>query len=135
MYQMICSGSINGRQLTYENTKNYLEYLGHTKYSDYIPRIINKINGISSPILGDINESKIIMMFENMQTALNDVCYSRGGTNTLLTYSYIFYKLIQILGLYRFERYLPREWNNIYQCDMMWKDICKKMQWRFVNTI
>ena len=125
----------NLASLDYTKIRKYLKKLKLNKYYEHIPHILNRINGISPPILSKQLEEKLRLMFKEIQIPFREVCPK--NRKNFLSYYYILHKFVELLDLDEFKYYFPllKDKNKLYQTDLIWKKICKKLGWQFIKSI
>ena len=74
-------------------------------------------------------------MFQQIQNPFDKHCPEER--KNFLSYSYVLYKFCELLSE---DEYLPcfpllKSKEKLYQQDVIWKKICKELQWEFIATI
>ena len=111
-----------------------LKKLGYNKLYEHIPFIINKITGISAPIISRENEEKFINMFMMIQEPWE--IYKPKGRKNFLSYPYILYKFSELLELDYLLPYFPMlQQQKLKEQDIIWEKFCKHLKWEFYATI
>jgi len=125
----------NLAKLNYQKIREYLKKLKLNKYYEHIPHILNRINGIPPPILSKKLEKKLRLMFKEIQIPFREVCPKHR--KNFLSYFYILHKFVELLELDEFKYYFPllKDKTKLYQTDVIWKGICKKLGWEFIKSI
>lgn len=125
-------------QLSEDKVKRYLKKLGLNEYYDNVIGIINRINGRPPFKLTPEIETKIKMMFSQMQEPYEK--FKPKNRKNFLSYSYTLHKIFQILGLHEFSTYFPllKSADKLRQQDEIFKKIVdylaerdKSIQWVF----
>jgi len=113
--------------LTEDKVKKYLKRLNLNEYYDNIIGIINRINGRPPFKLTTEVETKVKMMFQQIQKPYEK--YKPSGRKNFLSYSYCIHKLFQILGLHEFSTYFPllKSVDKLRQQDDIFKKIVAEM--------
>jgi len=113
--------------LTEDKVKRYLKRLNLNEYYDNIIGIINRINGRPPFKLTAEIETKIKIMFQQIQKPYEK--YKPQGRKNFLSYSYCIHKLFQILGLHEFSKYFPllKSVDKLRQQDDIFKKIVAEM--------
>ncbi len=117
--------------------RQFLKRLGLTKYYDASHLIINILRGESESVIPRHIEEQLIRMFVRIQKPFEDVC--ENGRKNMLRYSFIIYKLLQLLGeegepyLYLFP--LLKSKAKLAQHDECWRRICHEIGWEFIPTM
>lgn len=128
----------NLKNLTEEKVKKYLKKLELNDYYDNVIAIINRINNRPPFILTQEIETKIKVMFQQIQTPFEK--YKTNKRKNMLSYSYILHKFFQILDLPEFSKYffLLKSPDKLRQQDEIFKKIVDEMaktdpktNWRF----
>ena len=122
-------------KLNYTKIRQYLKKLKLNKYYEHIPHILNRINGIPPPQLSKELENKLRLMFKQIQVPFREVCPK--NRKNFLSYYYILHKFVELLELDEFKYYFPllKDKNKLYQTDLIWKGICKILNWQFIKSI
>ena len=120
------------------NTKRirrFLKKLGYNKYYEHIPHIINKLNGSPPPIIQPEIEEKLRAMFKMIQVPFLKHCPPKR--KNFLSYSYVLHKFVQLLNMSELTSCFPllKSRQKLYQQDMIWKNICKDLNWEFVKSV
>ena len=121
--------------ITHAKVKSLLKKLRLSKFYEHVPYIANTLNGLQPPKMPVVLEERLRIMFKEVQEPFDKHC-PEGRTN-FLSYSYVLYKFCELLGE---DEYLPcfpllKSKKNLYQQDLMWKDICKEIHWEYIPTI
>ena len=126
---------INVANISHNKIREILKKLKLNKYYEHIPYIINKINGKPPPTISKEIEEKLRYMFKEIQTPFQKHCPKQR--KNFLSYSYVIHKFIQLLGIDEFLIYFPllKSREKLYQQDKIWKNICKDLNWQFINSI
>lgn len=127
----------NRKDVTKKRIRGYLRKLGLNKMYEHIPAIIHTIAGIGPPKISRALEDKLISMFEEVQIPFEKFKPRKVDGSlkrkNFLSYSYILYKFCQLLGqdqlLDSFSLLKSRE--KLYEQDLIWKKICKELNWKF----
>jgi len=133
--EMKKEGIKNMCSLTIEKVRGYLKKLRLNKYYEHIPHIIYSLNGMGTPRLSNETEEKLRYMFKQIQDIFDQVC-PNDRTN-FLSYSYLLYKLLELLGEDEHKKYfrLHKNREKIYNHDCIWKKICRILGWSFIRTV
>ena len=118
---------VNLNLLTEDKVKRYLKRLNLNEYYDNVIGIINRINGRPPFKLTAEIETKIKIMFQQIQKPYEK--YKPQGRKNFLSYSYCIHKLFQILGLHEFSKYFPllKSVDKLRQQDDIFKKIVAEM--------
>ena len=133
--EMKKEGMRNMCRLTIEKVRGYLKKLGLNKYYEHIPHIIYSLNGLETPRMTDDTQKQLRYMFRQIEEIFDKVC--PNDRSNFLSYSYLFYKLLELLGEDEHKKYfrLHKNREHIYKHDCVWKKICKQLQWSFIRTV
>ena len=125
----------NTASLTNTKIREYLKKLKLNKFYEHVPHIINKINGLPPPIISKDIEDKLRIMFREIQTPFSQVCPK--DRKNFLSYSYVLHKFVELLELNEYKACFPllKSREKLHQQDMIWKDICKKLDWQYIKSI
>lgn len=115
--------------------KEIIKKLKLNRYSDHVAHILNRLNGISAPVLSREVEEKLRVMFKEIQFSFVKHCPKKRSN--FLSYSYVLYKFCELLEL---DEYLPcfpllKTREKLYMQDKIWQKICEDMQWEFIRTV
>jgi hypothetical protein len=102
---------------------------------DHVAHILNRLNGISAPVLSREVEEKLRFMFKEIQFSFVKHCPKKRSN--FLSYSFVLYKFCELLEL---DEYLPcfpllKSREKLYMQDKIWKKICEDMKWQFIATV
>ncbi len=115
--------------------KEVLKKLKMSRYYDHVAHILNRLNGISAPVLSREVEEKLRVMFKEIQFSFVKHCPKKRSN--FLSYSYVLYKFCQLLEL---DDYLPcfpllKSREKLFMQDKIWQLICTDMGWQFIRTV
>jgi hypothetical protein len=124
----------NMTTLDQKTLRQIFKKLDLSKYYEHIPHIIFKLNGNSNPNLEPQLEEKIKNLFKQAQGPF--LRYSQYRKN-FLSYSYVLHKFFQLLEK---DEYLPsvkllKSRDKLMQQDIIWKKICKELNWEFIPSL
>ena len=121
--------------ITRDIVRNALRETQNNKYYDYIFYIINKLKGISSPRLSEEVKEIIKQMFNEIQEPFSRI--REQNTTSFFSYSYVIRKLLELLNQYECIQYFPllKSREKVYQQDMLWKQVCKDLNWDFIPSV
>ena len=125
----------NMADLTLQKIRDYLKKLKLNKYYEHVPHIINRLNGLPPPIMNRETEEKLRIMFKEIQGPFMKVCPK--GRKNFLSYSYVLHKFVQLLSMDEFLPCFPllKSREKLHQQDIIWKEICKELNWEFIKSI
>ena len=126
---------LNVANITNGKIREILKKLKLNKFYEHIPYIINKINGKPPPTITKEMEEKLRFMFKEIQTPFELHCPK--NRKNFLSYSYVIHKFIQLLDMDEYLIHFPllKSREKLYQQDKIWKNICKELNWQFINSI
>lgn len=106
-----------------------------SKCYDHVPHILNRLNGVSAPVLSREIEDKLRFMFKEIQFSFVKHCPKKRSN--FLSYSFVLYKFCELLEL---DDYLPcfpllKSREKLYMQDKIWQKICEDMGWEFIRTV
>lgn len=115
--------------------KKILKKIHLSKYYENAFHIIYLINGLQPPILTIHIEKKLIEYFKMIEEPFQ--MYKKKERKNILRYSYILYKLCELLELDQFLSYfsLLKNRNKLMEQDQIWKMICNHLNWQFIPSI
>jgi len=129
--------NLNGdpKNITPYYMREILRKLSLNKYYDDIPYIIFKTTGKEPPQLQREQEEKLRQMFRDVQEPFK--IYKPDVRKNLISYSYIIYKLCELIELdfiLLFINLLKSD-QKIKDMDIIWKKICAHLNWEFIPSI
>ena len=115
--------------------KEVIKKLKLNRCYDHVAHILNRLNGISAPVLSREVEEKLRHMFREIQSSFVKHCPKKR--NNFLSYSFVLYKFCELLEL---DEYLPcfpllKSREKLYMQDKIWQKICEDMGWEFIRTV
>ena len=123
------------KNISVKKIRFYLKKLGLNKYYEHIPHIRTKITNNPPPIIPREKEELLRTMFKQIQTPFfNHVPKNRKN---FLSYSYVLHKFTQLLEMDELSKCFPllKSRVKLYQQDLIWKNICKDLNWQFIRSI
>ena len=122
-------------QLTKENILELLKKTGNSKYNCQVSQILNVLNEKKLPTLPINVQHQMKMMFKQTLQPFAEIC-PHDRTN-FLSYSYVIRKFLEILKQGQYKEYFPllKSREKLYQQDLIWKGICRKLDWTYYPTI
>lgn len=122
-------------EITKSKVKQFLKKLKYNKYYEHVTHITNILSGTKPPSMTPDVEEKLRSMFRNIQEP-----FERNKPKdrlNFLSYSYCLYKFCELLGyddlLCNFPLLKSRE--KLHQQDVIWKKICKDLDWEYIATV
>lgn len=115
--------------------KEVIKKLKLSRCYDHVAHILNRLNGISAPVLSREVEEKLRFMFKEIQSSFVKHCPKKRSN--FLSYSFVLYKFCELLEL---DEYLPcfpllKSHEKLYMQDKIWQKICEDMKWEFIRTV
>jgi Zn finger protein HypA/HybF involved in hydrogenase expression len=115
--------------------KEIIKKLKLNRCYDHVAHILNRLNGISAPVLSREVEEKLRFMFKEIQFSFVKHCPAKRSN--FLSYSFVLYKFCELLEL---DEYLPcfpllKSREKLYMQDKIWQKICEDMGWEFIRTV
>ena len=125
----------NMATITPQKIRQYLKKLKLNKYYEHTTHIINRLNGVSSVIIDKETENKLRRMFKDIQDPFVKVCPK--DRKNFLSYSYVLHKFVELLKMDDLKQYFPllKSREKLHLQDIIWKDICKILEWPFYKSI
>lgn len=115
--------------------KEVIKKLKLSRCYDHVAHVLNRLNGISAPVLSREIEEKLRFMFKEIQFSFVKHCPKKRSN--FLSYSFVLYKFCELLEL---DDYLPcfpllKSREKLYMQDKIWQKICEDMGWEFIRTV
>lgn len=125
----------NMANLTNLKIREFLKKLKLNKYYEHVPHIINRLNGLPPPVMSNEVEEKLRIMFKEIQAPFIEVCPKER--KNFLSYSYVLHKFVELLELDQYKSCFPllKSREKLHQQDIIWKNICKKLNWHYIKSI
>jgi uncharacterized protein YifE (UPF0438 family) len=122
-------------KLDNNNMRILLKKINENKYYEHINHIINKLNKIPPPKFSKSIEEKLKLMFKKCQEPFNKVCPI--DRKNFLSYSYIIRKFLELLNETKYIDSFPllKSREKLYEQDIIWKKMCKILNWPFFQSI
>jgi hypothetical protein len=122
-------------KLKVSKLKEVLKKLKLSRCYDHVAHILNRLNGISAPVLSREVEEKLRFMFKEIQFSFVKHCPKKRSN--FLSYSFVLYKFCELLEL---DEYLPcfpllKSREKLYMQDKIWQKICLDLDWEFHRTV
>ncbi len=122
-------------KLKVSKLKEVLKKLKLSRCYDHVAHILNRLNGISAPVLSREVEEKLRHMFKEIQFSFVKHCPKKRSN--FLSYSFVLYKFCELLEL---DEYLPcfpllKSREKLYMQDKIWQKICEDIGWEFIRTV
>jgi|TARA_B100001758_G_scaffold247724_1_gene266781 hypothetical protein len=122
-------------EITHAKVRSLLKKLKLNKFYEHVPFITNILSGISPPKMPQQLEEQLRMMFRDIQKPFDDNCPS--DRKNFLSYSYVLFKFCELLSEDSYLQYFPllKSKEKLHQQDVIWKAICRDLQWEFIPTV
>ena len=123
------------KEITHPKVRAILKKLKLNKYYEHVPYITTILNGITPPRMTRTLETKLRLMFLEIQDPFEKNCPKER--KNFLSYSYVLYKFCELLGKDDFLPCFPllKSKEKLKQQDIIWKKICKELSWEYIPTI
>lgn len=123
-------------QITQRRIRAYLKKLNFTDLYDHATHITQLLNGQTAPKFSPELTQRLLAMFNAIQEPFDRHKHVVGRNNSL-SYSYLLYKICELLGeddhLEHFS--LLKCPQKLWLCDQVWQLICKDLLWEFIPTV
>ena len=121
--------------ITPDKMRIILKKIKKNDYYEHIPYIINQLNGLPAPVIAPEIEEIIRGMFKAIQIPFEKYCPVER--KNFLSYNYVMYKFFELLEL---DEYLAcfqllKSRTKLHQQDQIWKNICKDLNWEYINSL
>ena len=125
----------NVNEITHAKVRSLLKKLKLNKYYEHVPYISNILNGIQPKRMPTNLEERLRQMFKEIQTPFDKNCPAER--KNFLSYSYVLYKFCELLSEDDYLECFPllKSKEKLYQQDVIWRKICKDLQWEFIPTV
>jgi rubrerythrin len=125
----------NPDDVTQLRVRGYLKKLGLNKLYEHSYQICRELGGQSAKLIPPDLERKLKTMFAQIQGPF-EICKPPERKN-FLSYSYVLYQLMRLLGEVDYLQYLPllKSSEKLFKHDKTWKEMCKLLDWRFEPTV
>ena len=125
----------NMASLTRARVKTILKKLRENKYYEHCPHIINRINGIPSPMFSQELEERLRHMFCMIQVPF--LKHRPPHRKNFLSYSFCLNKMVQLLEKDEYLESFPllKSREKLHQQDLIWQKICADLGWDFIPSL
>lgn len=115
--------------------REILKKLKYNSYYEHVPHILSRLNGHTAPVMDRETEEKLRYLFKEIQPSFQKHCPAERSN--FLSYSYVLYKLCELLDLDDFLHCFPllKNRDKLYAQDKIWEKICKDLKWEFIRSI
>ena len=126
---------LDNDSINHKVMRDILKKLGHNKYYEHITHIICFLTCKLPITISREAEYKIDMMFEEIQEPFE--LYKPKNRKSCLNYNYLMHKFFELLEL---DEYLAcfqllKSRTKLHQQDQIWKNICKDLNWEYINSL
>jgi hypothetical protein len=120
--------------INYDKMRDILRKLGLNKYFEHI-QYINSIFGIKPPIMNEELHETLCVLFIEIQKPWATHC-PVNRTN-FFNYTYTLYQLCVLLDQTQYLPYIPmmKDREKQLEQDMIWKKVCKDLDWEFFASV
>ena len=122
------------RELNYNKMREILRKLGLNKYFEHI-QYINSLFGIKPPLMNEELHETLCVLFIEIQKPWALHC-PPSRTN-FFNYTYTLYQLCVLLDQTQYLPFIPmmKDRDKQLEQDMIWKEVCKELDWQFFPTV
>lgn len=115
--------------------RKILKKLNLSRYYENTFHIIYRLNGLQPPTLSRETEEKLVYYFKQIEEPFR--LYKKQGRKNILRYSYIIFKLCELLEL---DDLLPcfkllKNRTKLIEQDTVWQAICKHLGWQYIPSV
>ena len=124
--------------LTQQRLRTIMKTLRLNKYYENAQFILYHLKGVKAPTLSREVEDELRVMFNKIQApfdrAVKKVAPERRN---FLSYSYTIYKMLELMELDYLLIYFPllKSRTKLIVQDLIWKEICNEVKWRFIPSV
>ena len=124
----------DNRELNYNKMREILRKLGLNKYFEHI-QYINSLFGIKPPLMNEELHETLCVLFIEIQKPWALHC-PPSRTN-FFNYTYTLYQLCVLLDQTQYLPFIPmmKDRDKQLEQDMIWKEVCKELDWQFFPTV
>jgi DNA-directed RNA polymerase subunit RPC12/RpoP len=126
---------IQPSSLNRSKIREILKKLKYNSYYEHVPHILSRLNGHTAPVMDRETEEKLRYLFKEIQPSFQKHCPAERSN--FLSYSYVLYKLCELLDLDDFLHCFPllKNRDKLYAQDKIWEKICRDLKWEFIRSI
>jgi len=126
---------IQPSSLNRSKIREILKKLKYNSYYEHVPHILSRLNGHTAPVMDRETEEKLRYLFKEIQPSFQKHCPAERSN--FLSYSYVLYKLCELLELDDFLHCFPllKNRDKLYAQDKIWEKICNDLRWEFIRSI
>lgn len=106
----------------------YISTYNYSRFNQFEKHLI-KINYIPNHL-----KTKMKIMFKRISPIFDKICTHR--TN-FIRYKYVIIKILELINESQLCKYVSLPKSNLitYKYDIIWKQICDKLGWKYINTV
>jgi hypothetical protein len=125
---------INMSDLNYDKMREILRKLGLNKYFEHI-QYINSIFGIKPPIMSEELIETLCVLFIEIQKPWSYFC--PANRTNFFNYTYPLHQLCVLLDQSQYLPFIPllKDRDKQIEADLIWKKICKYLDWMYFPTV
>ena len=125
----------NLNSLTSAKVRSILKKLKLNKFYEHVPHIINQLNGKPPPYMSRQTEEVLRIMFQKIQGPFLEFCPKTR--KNFLSYSYVLHKFVELLGFDHLKPLFPllKSIEKLKSQDIIWKQICNKLNWEYTPSV
>ena len=115
--------------------RKILKKVGMSKYYENAFHIIYRLNGLQPPTFSRETEEKLIFYFKKIEEPFK--MFKKKNRKNILRYSYILFKLCELLELDDFLHCfkLLKNRNKLMEQDAIWQCICNHLGWEYIASV
>jgi hypothetical protein len=120
--------------INYDKMREILRKLGYNKYFEHI-QYINSIFGIKPPIMNEELHETLCVLFIEIQKPWATHC--PANRTNFFNYTYTLHQLCVLLDQTQYLPYIPmmKDREKQLEQDMIWKKVCKDLDWVFFPSV
>ena len=132
--EVLAQKSIPEDKITHLEVRLALKELGYKKFYEHAIKISSLITGRAPARLTSIQEEQLKIMFLSIQEPFEEFKNSRSN---FLSYPFVLHKMCQLLGISHMSNTysLLKGAAKLHKQDNIWKQICHKLNWKFIPSI
>lgn len=121
--------------LTWQDIRAILKSQKLGKWYDQVSFILSKVTGKPAPTIPSELEAQLKYMFQSCQEPFRR--HKPTGRRNFLSYSYVMYKMLELLGKTEYLPYFPKlkSMEKLWTMDLVWKNICGDLDWTFIRSV
>lgn len=121
-------------KINYDVMRDLLRKLGLNKYFEHI-QYINSLFGIKPPVMNEELHETLCILFIEIQKPWAIHC--PANRTNFFNYTYTLYQLCVLLDQTQYLPYIPmmKDREKQLEQDMIWKKVCRSLDWEFFPTV